>query len=240
MTPPASRLRAWLELLRISNAPTVVSNALSGCALAAQAEAPYPWRSFALAAPALVLIYFAGMATNDLVDAAADRRERPGRPIPSGRITRGAAASFAILATIAALALLTAADWRAGVAGAALSVCALLYNLTHRFSPATVLLMAACRSLAIITAACALGPPADWKPILIVAGLLGAYVIALSLVARGEAGNRARIRIVVGMVCAISLLDAGVLAAIERFPQAGIAVGCFLLAAWGQRRILGS
>jgi hypothetical protein len=42
------------------------------------------------------------------------------------------------------------------------------------------------------------------------------------------------------MVCAISLIDAGVLAVLGRFVQAGIAVGCFVLAGWGQRRVLGS
>jgi 4-hydroxybenzoate polyprenyltransferase len=240
MTAPASPLRAWLELLRVSNAPTVVSNALTGCALAVQADAPYPWRSFALTAPALVLIYIAGMATNDVLDAATDRAERPGRPIPSGRIKRSAAAWFAILATITALVLLTAADWRAGAAGAALSLCALLYNITHRLSPATVILMAGCRSLAIITAACSAGGPPNWPRVLIIAAILGAYVVALSLVARGEAGDMKRIRVVVAMVCAISLLDAVFLAFLQRFTQAGVAVGCFFLAAWGQRRILGS
>jgi 4-hydroxybenzoate polyprenyltransferase len=236
--PP--RARAWLELLRVSNAPTVASNALTGCALAVQGDAAYPWRAFALAAPALVLIYVAGMATNDVIDAATDRTERPGRPIPSGRVSRAAAGWFAIVATSAALALLAAADWRAGVAGAGLSLCALVYNATHRFSAATVVLMAACRSLAVVTAACTAGGPPDWKPVLIVAGILGVYVIALSAVARGEAGSRKRIRIVVAMVCAISLIDAAVLAVIQRFVQAAIAVGCFALSAWGQRRILGS
>lgn len=232
--------RAWLELMRISNAPTVVSNALTGCALAVQADAAYPWRAFALAAPALVLLYIAGMATNDVIDAATDREERPSRPIPSGRLSRAAASWFAMLATVAALALLTAADWRAGVAGAGLAACALLYNITHKLSAATIVLMAGCRSLAIITAACSMGGPSDWATMLTVAGLLGMYVIALSAVARGEAGSMKRVRIVVAMVCAISLIDAAVLAVLGRFIPAGIAVACFLLAAWGQRRILGS
>jgi 4-hydroxybenzoate polyprenyltransferase len=234
------RVRAWLELLRVSNAPTVVSNALVGCALAVQGDAAFPWRAFAFVAPALVLIYVAGMATNDVVDAATDAVERPGRPIPSGRLSRGAAGWFAVIATCVALALLAAADWRAGAAGAGLSLCALLYNITHRLSAATVVLMAGCRSLAIVTAACATGGPPEWSRVLIVAGVLGAYVIALSGVARGEAGNRKRIRIVVGMVCAISLIDAVVLGALGRFAEAGIAAGCFVVAAWGQRRVLGS
>jgi hypothetical protein len=121
-----------------------------------------------------------------------------------------------------------------------LSLCALAYNVTHRLSAATVVLMAGCRSLAIVTAACTVGGPPDWRAVGIVAGIVGAWVIALSAVARGEAGNRNRVRIVVAMVCAISLIDAGVLLVLGRMVQAGVAAGCFLLAAWGQRRVLGS
>lgn len=234
------RWRAWLELMRVSNAPTVVSNALTGCALAVTPGAAYPWLKFALVAPALVLIYIAGMATNDVIDAATDRSERPSRPIPSGRVSRSAAGWFALLATVAGLAMLTAADWRAGVAGAALALCALAYNVTHRFSAVTVLLMAGCRALAIVTGACAAGGPPDWQKALIAACVLGAYIVILSGVARNEAGNRNRIRVVVAMVCAVSLIDAAMLMVLERFVQAGIAAACFVLAAIAQRRVLGS
>jgi 4-hydroxybenzoate polyprenyltransferase len=43
-----------------------------------------------------VLIYTGGMVTNDLFDVDIDRRERPSRPIPSGKIRKRAAALFAI------------------------------------------------------------------------------------------------------------------------------------------------
>jgi hypothetical protein len=60
------------------------------------------------------------------------------------------------------------------------------------------------------------------------------------VIARGEAGNRRRIRLVVALVCGISLLDAAWLAALGWWPQAGLAVVCFVLALAGQRRVLGS
>jgi 4-hydroxybenzoate polyprenyltransferase len=196
----------------------------------------------ATAAAALVLLYAAGMATNDVVDAAVDRVERSRRPIPSGRLSRSGAGVFAAVATAIALALLAALDWRAGAAGAGLALCSLAYNLTHRLSAASVVLMGGCRALAVVTAALATGPvPGDARwTLAAAAGGLWAYVVLISVVARAEAGDRRRVRVVVAMLCAISLLDAGWLAALGWWPQAGAALACFALAAWGQRRILGT
>ena len=73
-----------------------------------------------------------------------------------------------------------------------------------------------------------------------IAGILALYVLAISGVARGEAKSPKRIKLVVAMVCAISLLDAAFLVTLHRGTQAVLAVGCFILAALGQRRILGS
>ena len=237
----AARTRAWLELMRVSNLPTVVSNALTGAALGALPGAgAYPWRAFALAAPAVALLYVAGMATNDVIDAATDRAERPSRPIPSGRVSRAAAGWFAIVATVAALILLTIADWRAGVAGAGLALCSLAYNLTHRSFSGAVILMGGCRALAVVASMLAAGVPETLLPIALVCAILWMYVILISVIARSEAGNRSRVRIVVGMICAISLLDAIFLGVLGWWTQAGLAVLCFILAAIAQRRILGS
>lgn len=245
---PTGRLNAWLQLTRLSNAPTVVSNALTGCAIGAAAATldggEYPWRAFGIAAPALVLIYAAGMATNDAIDVDVDRKERPGRPIPSGRIGRGAALVFALSASIGALVLLWFAGLAACLCGTGLVACALLYNLVHARRPASVVLMGGCRALSLLTAAAAVGWPPRWDYLAPAAWILWVYIIVLSLVARGEArgeaGDRTRVRVVVTMVCAISLIDAAVLVLLHRGPQAAIAVGCFLLAIMGQRRVLGT
>jgi 4-hydroxybenzoate polyprenyltransferase len=226
--------------MRVSNVPTVASNALTGVALGAAGADVYPWRNFALAAPALVLLYIAGMATNDIVDASTDLVERPARPIPSGRVGRAAAGWFAMVATVLALALLATADWRAGVAGAGLALCSLAYNLTHRASPAAVVLMGGCRVLAVVAALLAVGPPREILPAALVGAILWVYIVMISVVARSEAGSRNRVRTVVAMICAISLLDAAFLGAMGWWTQAGVAVLCFLLATLAQRRILGS
>ena len=86
-TSVRARANAHLSLARISNAPTVVSNVLAGVALAS-VVAPVTVGGTVLLAVALVLYYTAGMYLNDLFDLDIDRRERPERPLPSGRVTK--------------------------------------------------------------------------------------------------------------------------------------------------------
>ena len=75
-----------LRLGRVSNLPTVWTNALAGAALAA-GGAP-DLATVAWAALALTLFYEGGMWLNDAFDAEIDARERANRPIPNGEIGR--------------------------------------------------------------------------------------------------------------------------------------------------------
>src|SRR5947209_8977616 len=45
---------------------------------------------------ASTLLYWAGMVWNDYFDLAEDRRDRPGRPLPSGRVPIGTAVLLGI------------------------------------------------------------------------------------------------------------------------------------------------
>ena len=256
-----SVVKAWLQLLRVSNYPTVVSNALTGCAvgaiagsgrvrgaervnevvgIAGEAGGAYPWGRFGIAAAALVLMYAAGMALNDAMDAGTDRAERPHRPIPSGAVKRSHAFVLGAACMIASLALLVLVGTPAVLCGAVLGVTVLAYNALHKVHAATVLLMAGCRGLAVVTAAACVAWPLEWKIAGPIAGVLFAYTVAISVIARREADDRRRIRIVVLMICAISLLDAGFLAWLGRWPAMGIALGCFVVALRAQRRVLGT
>src|SRR5262245_55663963 len=102
-------LRPYAQLVRLPNLPSAVADIL----LAALAVGALPgrWPTFALLALASACLYCAGMAFNDYFDVEQDRRERPFRPIPSGRVTPRQAARLgaALLAAGVALALL--AGW---------------------------------------------------------------------------------------------------------------------------------
>ena len=84
-----SPLSDWLALARLSNLPTVVSDSLVGVALAVGLG----WSPDAMSVTdaiettfAMCCFYVAGMVLNGIVDREIDARERPTRPIASGRI----------------------------------------------------------------------------------------------------------------------------------------------------------
>ena len=180
---------AWLRLFRVSNAPTVASNVLAGAAVGMHArlagsEVP-SWEVFRCCCGAL-LAYAAGMALNDAFDARTDARERPGRPIPSGRISRGGALAAGSVLLAGGTALLASGGVGTALPAAALAACIVAYDVAHRFLPGAFLLMAACRALVPVIAARAISPGADPALLWWVAGGLFAYVAAVTLAARNE------------------------------------------------------
>ena len=188
----ASRLRAHLELARASNLPTVWSNGLAASVLTGVAAAPV---GLGLALVALSCLYVAGMYLNDACDADVDARERPGRPIPSGRIARRAvfagAAAWAV-AGLAAAALAAAASpapalglgW--ALAFVALAACIAAYDAHHRNNRFSPLLMGGCRALAVLAAALLL-VPAPPPAVLALAAASAAWTLGLTRLAKDEA-----------------------------------------------------
>ena len=72
-------LSVALQLGRVSNLPTVWTNALAGIVLAGG----QPWTASALLAGiGLSLLYVSGMYLNDAFDRDIDAKDRPSRPIP--------------------------------------------------------------------------------------------------------------------------------------------------------------
>lgn len=192
------RLRsAWsvgLRLGRVSNLPTVWTNALVGTALVGGSAFSAP---AVVVIAALSLFYIGGMFLNDAFDRDFDARERPERPIPSGEVTTAVvfSAGFGLLVT--ALALLTlatqgmevAARWQALSIGLALAASIVLYDAWHKGTAFSPLLMGLCRMLAYLTAGAAASaslPPELWKAALVALS----YLIGLTYVAKQETLRR--------------------------------------------------
>jgi 4-hydroxybenzoate polyprenyltransferase len=185
-SPPPSALRAWLDITRISNAPTLVSNVAAGLCLATGTVDP---AMLGLISLSLLCTYSAGMILNDICDEAVDRRERPERPLPSGRLSRRAAIQATV--TLFIIGLLLLASFPKGMAaGIALIGLIFVYNWRHKVNPVAPLVMGACRSMIyVIAALCATGTiPGQIQSM---GGLLMLYVATVTWLARDESNVRA-------------------------------------------------
>ncbi len=180
------RPRAALILGRVSNLPTVLSNAMAGIALSGVGTLD----GVARAAIVLALFYVGGMYLNDAFDAEIDARERPGRPIPKGDASLGAvfATGFVLIALGVALAALS--GLQAGLCGGLLAGAILLYDALHKRTAAAPAIMGLCRLLSYATAAAIAGGGALAPWMLLGAGGLFCHVVGLTFAARQEAYDR--------------------------------------------------
>ncbi|MGN0886684.1 MAG: UbiA family prenyltransferase [Candidatus Spyradenecus sp.] len=181
-------LHAWLELLRLPNLFTVPGDVLMGWALAGQ-RGGLPW----LALLASLALYAAGLLWNDLFDLRIDAHERPRRPLPSGRVPyRHALAAALALSALGPLLALNA--WP--VAATLLALILFYDALAKRIAGLGVVTMGACRGANVLLGVAATLPdgPATWPPLAwFAAGMMMAYIIGVSIVARNEANPRAKV-----------------------------------------------
>jgi hypothetical protein len=187
MTP-----RVFLELGRVSNLPTVWSNVLAG-AIVSGGGLGGPTLAVALAGS---LFYTGGMFLNDAFDAEIDARERPERPIPSGRISRASVTvtGFGLLfAGLAVLALLTLAGQspsgtRMLFAGLFTACAVIVYDLWHKGRPLSPVIMGLCRAGLYAMAGLSVSPTLP-APTVETAVAVLAYVVGLTHIARFETGS---------------------------------------------------
>lgn len=183
MTPSTA-----LKLGRVSNLPTVWSNALAGAALAG--GSPYGPEA-AAAALALSLAYTGGMFLNDAFDREHDAAQRPDRPIPAGDARTAEVFAWGGGLLVAALAVLALAARQSGgvhgvTAGLALAGCVLLYDAWHKGNPAAPWVMGACRLFAYLTAGLLAVPHHPDPMVAGGGGALLAYTAGVTYAARRE------------------------------------------------------
>jgi 4-hydroxybenzoate polyprenyltransferase len=183
--PAAPAWRAWLQLARVSNTPTVVSNTVAGAVLAAVTA---DVATVIVVAVAMALFYTAGMILNDVLDEEIDRRDRPERPLPSGQVSRRAAVLAVAALFVVGEALLVVEDLAAAGAGLGLIALIVLYDAWHKGNALSPVLMAGCRALVYVIAGLAVAASLPWE-LWGAAALLLLYVIGLTQVAKAEGGG---------------------------------------------------
>lgn len=179
MTGAVAGVRAVLELVRAPAALTVLGDTLAGAAASGRPVTAGRTTRLALASTCL---YWAGMALNDYADREVDAEERPGRPLPSGRISPGAALATAAALTGAGL-VSAAAGGRDTLAMAVpLAATVWAYDLALKKTPYGPAAMAAARGLDVLMGAGARRSRHALAP----AVLLAAHTYAITSVSRRE------------------------------------------------------
>lgn len=184
------RVKQYAELTRVSNLPTCWTNVLTGCAIGSKAAsvpvAPLPAVILSII---ISLFYMAGMALNDLVDVRIDRRQRPDRPIASGRISPIAALIFIVALLAPAFVLVLVYFPHCACLALLLAAMIGLYDLTHKQTSCSVVFMALCRALIYVISAYAVsGGNATTirTDTVITSAILALYIAFVTSIARSE------------------------------------------------------
>jgi 4-hydroxybenzoate polyprenyltransferase len=221
--------RAYLELLRPANVATALADVLAGASLAGLP----PARPVAALLAATACLYAGGVVLNDYFDRDVDARERPERPIPSGRVPAGRAAALGVALLASGVGFGSITGRRAALTAAAVALAVLLYDAWgKRHAAVGPINMGLCRALNLMlgmTAAVPLGrfwalPLVPWT-----------YIAAVTVVSRGEVLGGSRR---VGTVAfALIGIVTGMLAWIGAHGPAGPLVP-LVLTAWFAARVL--
>src|SRR5438132_881313 len=105
----ARGLLALAQLMRLPNAFTAMADI--GLGALVTGALPQQTTTFVLVLLASTCLYCAGMVWNDYFDVEQDRRERPFRPLPSGRVTMRQALILGTVLLIAGVIFAALADW---------------------------------------------------------------------------------------------------------------------------------
>ena len=207
------KLLAYLQLIRLPNVFTAISNIVMGFMFAKG------WPD-AIGIPYLVslvlsscCLYSGGMVLNDVYDYDVDAQERPQRPLPSGRIALSWAKQlgFGLLAAgilLAAFPGIGTFHAKSAIIATILAICIYLYDSVAKKTEAAPILMGSCRTLNILLGmSCGILATDQW----LVAIGIGVYVAGITWFARCEAKTSSRQTLTFGLV--VMLLGIGVLSA---------------------------
>lgn len=203
--------QAYLQLFRLGNVFTAVADVLLGYLLTHASL--QPGGVVAALIGASCLLYTSGMVLNDVFDLAVDARDRPFRPIPSGRVQLRLARLLGfelMLFGVGAgfLAGYLAGTWRCGIIALLLAINVLLYDTWMKRSWMGPLAMGGCRFLNVVLGMSAL--EGSWHGVhFMISGGIGIYIAGVTWFARTEAirSSRGQLALATGvMIAGIALV----------------------------------
>ena len=207
-------MRKYLQLVRLPNLFTAMADVTMGFLFTHAAFGRGDAWVFALLLAASSLLYAAGVVLGDVFDVKIDARERPHRPLPSGRVSLAAARWLAwelllVGAALAWLAAFLADDVRPGIVATLLASIVVLYDVLVKRTPLGPLAMGACRMLNVLLGMS--GAAGSWRDEhWLVAAAIGTYIVGVTWFARTEAGRSNRWHL--GLATAVMVAGIGLLA----------------------------
>src|SRR5262245_21650704 len=142
------RFLPFAQLLRLPNVFTAFADILLGT-LATGALLTKPLES-GLVILASGCLYCAGMVWNDYFDLEVDKKERPFRPLPSGKISTSMAALLGTTLLVSGVGIAAAASVPSVVIAGILALAIMLYDGLLKQTPIGPVNMAACRFLNVL------------------------------------------------------------------------------------------
>lgn len=230
-----ARLLAYMQLLRLPNVFTAIADVAMGYLVT---RAGYEaGGAFLLLVLTSCSLYLSGMVLNDVFDVEQDRKERPSRPIPSGRVRPRAALRLGFALLLSGLALgistcLVTGSLRPAVVASVLALCILLYDAALKSTLLGPAIMGACRmlnvlvgmSLAVNTAGeLRAWAAAEW----VVAAGVGVYVAGITWFARTEAQTSSRGQLTAALAVLVGGL--GLLTSLPEWRSLVVSVGRWYL-----------
>ena len=231
------KLKDWLELIRFPNLFTLPGDILVGAATSL-AFSQFYWGRFGFLCLISALLYAGGLVLNDCMDYDEDKRERPDRVLPSGRIKLTHAYAMVVFCFSVALAL----AWFLSLSS--FVVCLLLIGAIYAYDgPARkipklgFLVMGLCRGLNILLGATIasgldFASFAAYLPISLAFACETAYIYCVCVIAHTETSHlpskfwcRFPLNLVIG-ICS-SLLVLGLWS--KSFSWFGLAAAVYLI-----------
>jgi 4-hydroxybenzoate polyprenyltransferase len=202
---------SYLRLTRPANLLTAISDIWAGIALSGLVTGPrLPTGQLAavvLLSLSAACLYGGGVVLNDVFDAELDSRERPERPIPSGKVSKTGAAVLGIALLMAGILL---AAWQSTLSmGLALliAVAAVTYDRWGKhqsfLGPVN---MGLCRGLDVLLGMSILPgglPLFGWVAVVPVI-----YIAAITLISRGEVHGGRRSSLITALICYLIVMAA--------------------------------
>jgi 4-hydroxybenzoate polyprenyltransferase len=216
-------LKDYLLLFRLPNLFTVPSNIMAGYFSVASSSTAN-LSNLALLIMSSVLLYISGIVFNDYSDIEIDRRERPFRPLPSGKVPKRTAFIAATISMVVANFLAFMVSTLSFTIVIILSLIVLSYDFRLKQTVAGPVIMGTARTInvlfgssAILTTGMLLSYTLPQLRLTVVSISAFLYVVSISLLSKMEIGpKRSRLTLIGPFILIFGVIAIIVIASLFR------------------------